>query len=680
MKKISLVLAILSVFSFTSFTYASSTFSTFHSKVEKYLQTKASTNPQYAKYYYKIQKSLDTYAKEISQWNKKALKEYISWILAVKLLNNAEKWKYKKLRYKNLLEKKVIQWAFDQKDALAIWLKSSLSKSDLESKLDKYLPKYSLLDFGSDTYLLKLPKNNPFSEVFLAQVNSWLVPELDFIDAEVVQPKAIKKFGEYSLRNMVKIEADGIQTDLLNSWKQVTVAILDTWIDPNHSDLKDNIWKNTDEVAGNGIDDDNNGYIDDTWGYDVADNDNDPSPGDAHWTHVAWTVAAAFNDAGVYGANSAAKLMTVKIFEWDSGYTDTYKFSEWVHYAVDNWADVINSSLWWEWTDDLEKAAVEYAKDHNVIMVVAAWNENTDASNTYPCANVDTICVWAIDQDGNRASFSNYGSVVDVAAPGVSILSTIPDNKYAYYDGTSMATPHVSAVVSIIKMYNPSATVDDVRNLLKNNSLPWPSELWWIVVDAKKIYDLYNSNEDDSSDNNVDENDEVDNSSNEVDDSTDDNTVDENNDDVNDSEDQTDDQVTDTTKPFGRVNVIARQGMRDGYLLVKAYDKESKIISVKVDFNWKTILEENPNVNIYNKMIKVEFVNWLNTISIEVKNEAGLEYKNTVEINKTIIDDNTQVPPSVQNPQPRVSVPNFKDRVRSKRDKMRNMIRSRFTK
>ena len=486
-KKI-VLLSLLSIWVFWASSFAYN-FDFIHKKVESYLQKKVNTNPTYARYYQQIEKELNSYAKQIELGNKKVLKKYVSWLLSTKLISNIQKGKFKNLKARNYIERKVLQSAFDQWKYVTLWVKTNLSKTALEGKLRKYLWKFIIVSFDKNTYLIKLPKDNPFAKVFLELVQAGKVPQLDFLSTNIVLPKVLKRTWEASLWNMTKIEADKIQEQLDNSWKSVVIGVLDTGIDPNHQDLKNAIWHNRKEIAGNGIDDDGNGYVDDTWGWDFGDNDNDPAPGDAHGTHVAWTIAAQLNGVGVYGADSAAKVMAVKIFVWNNGYTDSYKFAEWVRYAVDNGAKVLNASLGWDGTDDMMNSAIDYAKSHNVIMVVAAWNENKDASNTYPCASKDTICVGATDQEDKKASFSNYGSKVDIAAPGVNILSTIPDNKYAYYNGTSMATPHVAAVVGIIKMYKPTATFDEVKDILKKDSLPGPSELGGAIVDAKKVYE-----------------------------------------------------------------------------------------------------------------------------------------------------------------------------------------------
>jgi subtilisin family serine protease len=267
----------------------------------------------------------------------------------------------------------------------------------------------------------------------------------------------------------------------------VVVAVIDTGIDYNHEDLAPNIWINQDEILGNGIDDDNNGYIDDIKGYDFANNDNDPMDGMGHGTHVAGTIAAVGNNnKGVIGVAPRAKVMAVKGLD-DSGYGDDDKLASCLRYAANNGADVINNSWGGEGSSLLIKDAVNYAYSQGCVVVAAAGNDNDDASYYTPAGIANVIAVAAFDQNDARCYFSNYGTKIDVAAPGgngssdpYNILSTMGDNTYiasakpnlkvniGYWRlaGTSMACPHVSGLAALMLKNKPDFTNEDIRNEL----------------------------------------------------------------------------------------------------------------------------------------------------------------------------------------------------------------------
>ncbi|MGG3564910.1 S8 family serine peptidase [Neobacillus rhizosphaerae] len=212
---------------------------------------------------------------------------------------------------------------------------------------------------------------------------------------------------------------------------QVVVGVIDTGIDINHPDLKDSIWTNPDEIAGNGIDDDQNGYIDDVHGWDFYHNDAstfDQEDGDDHGTHVAGTIAAKANNAiGVTGIAPNVKIMPLKFIGPDgSGTTEDAILA--VEYANKMGVRVTNTSWAGSEYDQALKDAIDKS---SMLFVAAAGNEgvNNDQVPSYP-ANYDSpkvISVAAIDSSGNLADFSNFGvSSVDIAAPGTGILSTIP--------------------------------------------------------------------------------------------------------------------------------------------------------------------------------------------------------------------------------------------------------------
>ncbi len=240
--------------------------------------------------------------------------------------------------------------------------------------------------------------------------------------------------------------------------KNIIVAIIDTGIDYEHPDLKDNIWINNGEIPGNGVDDDNNGFVDDVHGWDFRNNDSDPMDDNRHGTHCAGTIGAVGNNSeGVVGVNWQVQLMALKFLD-ASGSGSTSDALEAIIYAVDNGAKILSNSWGGGGFSQSLKDAIEYADQHNALFVAAAGNSSSDndQSPSYPASyDVENVISVAASNDRDYlASFSNYGArTVDLAAPGESILSTVPGNGYQYLSGTSMATPHVSGAAALAWNY-----------------------------------------------------------------------------------------------------------------------------------------------------------------------------------------------------------------------------------
>lgn len=257
------------------------------------------------------------------------------------------------------------------------------------------------------------------------------------------------------------------------SWNTTTgtrntiVAVIDTGVDYRHPDLAANIWVNTREIAGNGKDDDGNGYRDDVNGWDFANNDNNPMDDNGHGTHVAGTIGAVGNNGiGVTGVLWNTRIMPLKFLDANgSGYMSNAVRA--VNYAVANGAKVINNSYGGGGSDSAMIAALTNARNKGVIFVAAAGNEatNNDSSPSYPAnyAGDNIVSVAATDRNDRLASFSNYGrTTVDIAAPGASIYSTLPNSKYGTFSGTSMATPHVAGAMALVWDANPTWTYKQV--------------------------------------------------------------------------------------------------------------------------------------------------------------------------------------------------------------------------
>lgn len=263
--------------------------------------------------------------------------------------------------------------------------------------------------------------------------------------------------------------------DYTQGSKSVVVAVVDTGVDYKHPDLAANIWTNTKEIAGNGIDDDGNGYIDDIHGWDFGDKDNDPNDNDTskkqygHGTHVAGILGAVGNNnLGVSGVSPNVSIMVTKHYRANDSVGYLWDIPQGIRYAVDNGAKVINLSLGSSSFDKAQFEALSYANDRGVLVIASAGNNgrNNDVTPYYP-ANYDLpniITVASLDQNNNLASDSSYGfQSVDIAAPGVGIYSTFPDSRYATWGGTSMAVPYVTGAAALLLAANPKLTVSELK-------------------------------------------------------------------------------------------------------------------------------------------------------------------------------------------------------------------------
>jgi subtilisin family serine protease len=268
--------------------------------------------------------------------------------------------------------------------------------------------------------------------------------------------------------------------DALEAWDiqtgsdDVVVAVIDTGIDLDHKDLASNIWVNTDETPNNGIDDDNNGYTDDVYGWNFYDKNNDPNDKDTkHGTHVAGTIGAiGNNNIGVVGVNHDVQLMALRFLGPKGG--TTAAAIEAIQYATNNGAHLSNNS----WGGGGYSGPLYNAiKEADSLFVAAAGNasNNNDTNPSYPASYdlENIIAVASTDDDDNRSSFSNYGAeTVDLGAPGSAIYSTVPDDNYDTYNGTSMASPHVAGVAALVLAEDPDLTYAEVKEIILDNVDP----------------------------------------------------------------------------------------------------------------------------------------------------------------------------------------------------------------
>ena len=288
-----------------------------------------------------------------------------------------------------------------------------------------------------------------------------------------------------STKGVVGVDIDAIKAwDITTGSKKVKVAVIDTGVNYHHTDLEQNIWVNEVEFNGApGVDDDNNGCVDDVHGCDFVNNDGDPMDDDGHGTHVAGTIGASANNmAGIVGVAWDVTLIPIKFIN-DQDYGATSDAIRAIDYAIEVGAQILSNS----WGDEVEseflKQAVERSRAAGALVVASAGNESSDNElvHMYPAnyALDNVISVAAVDNLGELADFSNYSKTkVHIGAPGVNIMSTYFDPKaplaYDSQSGTSMACPHVAGTAALMLAKNPKLTYQEIRKAIFDGARPLP--------------------------------------------------------------------------------------------------------------------------------------------------------------------------------------------------------------
>lgn len=274
-----------------------------------------------------------------------------------------------------------------------------------------------------------------------------------------------------SLYGMERINAPQAWDDHVGD-QNFSIAIIDSGTDPFHPDLVDNIWNNPGEIAGNGIDDDGNGLVDDIVGWDFYSNDSNPADENGHGTHTAGTVGARGNNGiGVAGVNWRCSLM---VFRVGNQSLSTQAILDSLQTACVNGAKVSNNSYGGGGFSSTFSNLIQSAgNDYEHIFVASAGNGGT-SSASYPAAypHYNVLSVAATDSNDALASFSQYGTNVDLGAPGVGTLSTTPGNSYASFSGTSMAGPHVAGAVALVYSVLGDVDYEDVVDIIRGSVRP----------------------------------------------------------------------------------------------------------------------------------------------------------------------------------------------------------------
>lgn len=294
--------------------------------------------------------------------------------------------------------------------------------------------------------------------------------------------------GTQTQTGIADVDIDGLEAlRITHGDPAIVVAVIDDGVDFSHPDLADRAWTNPGEIADNGVDDDNNGFIDDIRGWDFCNDDASVHDAgqDSHGTHVAGTVGASLNGTGVVGVAPGIRIMAVKFID-DGNTCGTDEMAvDAIDYAASFDVPIINAS----WGGPDESSVLDFAiAESNALFVAAAGNGvppgvgrniDSDTYDFFPAESslANILSVAAIDQRGNLASFSNYGpTTVDISAPGTNIVSTWPSEPdcspcWAWSAGTSMAAPHVAGVAALFAGTAPGPTTPtSLKSLILNRA------------------------------------------------------------------------------------------------------------------------------------------------------------------------------------------------------------------
>ena len=334
---------------------------------------------------------------------------------------------------------------------------------------------------GRANFIRALGSSQRFA-LFSAPSRSSFEMEEPSIHLLAIQPNF--SYSHFDQENLSRLVPERADLQLENAWKitkgsrEVRVGILDTGIDRHHEDLQQNLGKNTSEIPGNGKDDDGNGWIDDDWGWNFINQSNNPQDDKGHGSFCAGVIGADWeNEKGTQGINRNVSLLAVKILD-SFGQGSTATAIEGVEYAIESEVHIINASWGGNRFDPALFEVVKKATEKGILFVAAAGNnsQNNDKKETavYPASFKlpGVISVAAYDNQGVRATFSNYGQQsVHLGAPGVDVYG-IQLGGYGIKSGTSFAAPQVTGVAALLKAANPEIKGIELKKRMLESANP----------------------------------------------------------------------------------------------------------------------------------------------------------------------------------------------------------------
>jgi len=353
-------------------------------------------------------------------------------------------------------------------------------------------------DAVSNVYVLTFPESSNITAVIKQYIDTGLVAyaEQDAIGSAggvkgiTSTPNDVLYNRQWGLHNdgsfALATAVTGADMQMEAAWdieqgsSDITVATMDSGMRLSHPEFNGRLWVNSGEVAGNGIDDDNNGYIDDINGWDFVNIDNQPIDDMGHGTNVTGIIAANGNNGiGYTGIDRNCKLMTLKGLDAENSGLYSW-WTEAIYYAADNGANAINLSVGGNFNSAVLKDAIDYALQHNVVIIACMMNFN-NSTPYYPANFAGVIAVGSTNPDDSRtapffwstSSGSNYGSHISVVAPGNYIygLDYASNTNYdSYWGGTSQATPAVTGIVSLLLAQDATRTPAQIKAILEETA------------------------------------------------------------------------------------------------------------------------------------------------------------------------------------------------------------------